>query len=825
MTSTPAQKSACILCECNCGLEIEVQGRRLARIRGDKDHVGSAGYTCEKALRLDYYQSYPHRLTSPLRREPDGSYTEIDWDTAISEIATRLAAVRDTHGGDKIFFYGGGGQGNHLGGSYATALQAALGARYYSNALAQEKTGEMWVDGKLYGGHTKGDFEHAQVAVFIGKNPWQSHGFPRARPVLRQIAADPNRTMIVIDPRRTETAELADIHLQVRPGTDAYCLAALLGVLVEEDLLDHDFLAAHTSGSETVVAALKTVDIADFSRRCGVDEELIRAAARAIGTGESVATFEDLGIQQAPHSTLSSYLNKLLWILTGNFAKPGTMALHSVLAAVAGSAAPVRSGGTRRPSAMAKARKAVTSAAMRAVPLGASALSAAVAALAAQPVSRGLADLGAGKLVTALAPLAGGMGGIGVSQPGGARRTPVTGARIIAGLVPCNSIAEEILTDHPDRFRAMWIDSVNPAHSLADSKSFRAALDALDLVVVVDVAFTETAKHADYVLPAASQFEKCEATFFNFEFPHNTFHLRAPVLEPLPGTLTEPEIYSRLITALRVVPETTVARLRTAARAGRNAFALAFFSAVAADPGLMRLAPYVLYETLGPTLPKQLRAAAVLWGAAHLCALGNPDGVARAGFRGPGLAAGEQLFDAILHGRSGVTFTVDEWPDTWNYVRRPDRRMTIEIPELLEVFTGLAETPVRTDGEYPFVLAAGERRSFTANTIFRDAGWRRRDGEGALRVNPEDARELGVTTGDRVRVVTEAGSALTAVEVTDTVRPGHITLPNGLGTEDNGRVAGVAPNELTSLHHRDPIAGTPWHKYVPARIEVPVPAE
>ena len=114
----------------------------------------------------------------------------------------------------------------------AAATRKALGSVYSSNALAQEKTGEFWVDGQLFGRtscHTTGDFEHAEVAVFLGKNPWQSHGFPRARTVLKAIANDPDRSLIVIDPRRTETADLADFHLQVRPGADAWCLAALLG--------------------------------------------------------------------------------------------------------------------------------------------------------------------------------------------------------------------------------------------------------------------------------------------------------------------------------------------------------------------------------------------------------------------------------------------------------------------------------------------------------------------------------------------------------------------------------------------------------------------
>ena len=237
------QPTACILCECNCGIEVRLggdDGRRFERIRGDKAHPASHGYTCEKALRLDHYQNGRHRLTSPMRRRADGTFEEIDWDTAIAEVAERFAAVRDTHGGESIFYYGGGGQGNHLGGAYATATRAALGSWFRSNALAQEKTGEFWVNAKMLGTHVRGDFEHAEVAVFVGKNPWQSHGIPHARTTLKEIARDPDRSLIVVDPRRTETADLADLHLQVRPGTDAWCLAAICAVLVQEDLVaDH----------------------------------------------------------------------------------------------------------------------------------------------------------------------------------------------------------------------------------------------------------------------------------------------------------------------------------------------------------------------------------------------------------------------------------------------------------------------------------------------------------------------------------------------------------------------------------------------------------
>jgi anaerobic selenocysteine-containing dehydrogenase len=484
--------------------------------------------------------------------------------------------------------------------------------------------------------------------------------------------------------------------------------------------------------------------VADYAARCGVPEDLLRTAARRIAAASSATVYEDLGVQQSPNSTLVSYLDKLVWILTGSFGKPGTMFLHSAFAPIAG-------------------------------------------------------------------------GGGQASGGGRARHTPVTGARIISGLVPCNSIAEEILTDHPDRFRAMWLDSTNPAHSLADSATFRRALDALELVVVVDVAFTETARHADYVIPAASQFEKWEATLFNVEFPRNTFQLRPPVLDPLPGTITEPDLYARLLGALGAVDPALLDTLTQAAHRGRDAFAAGFFGAIGADPSLLGLTPYLLYETLGDTLPDGFRSTAAVWGMSQICARTYPDAVARAGH-----TDGNALFDAILATASGVTFTSDDWDDVWTYVRRPDRRFTLDIPELTGKLHDLRTAPSTwvTD-EFPLVLSAGERRSFTANTIYRDPTWRRRDVQGALRVSPQDATALGLADGGSARVTTATGSATTLVEVTDMMQPGHISLPNGYGLEhpEHGRI-GVAPNELTSLGMRDWFAGTPWHKHVPARLEV-----
>src|SRR3954471_8103405 len=273
---TPAEwhQTACILCECNCGVEVRLgeDGRRFERIRGDKAHPASKGYTCEKALRLDHYQNgRAGRILNPLRRRADGTFEEIGWDTAIAEIAGRLRAVQEAAGpdvgGQSVFYFGGGGQGNPLGGGYGNALLRAVGGRFRSSALAQEKTGEFWVNHQMLGAMVRADFEHAEVAVFVGKNPWQSHSIPHARTTLKEIARDPARSLVVIDPRRTETAELADFHLQVRPGTDAWLLAALGAVIVQEDLVAHTWLARHAADVDDVLEALAGVPVAGYCAR------------------------------------------------------------------------------------------------------------------------------------------------------------------------------------------------------------------------------------------------------------------------------------------------------------------------------------------------------------------------------------------------------------------------------------------------------------------------------------------------------------------------------------------------------------------------------
>jgi len=738
--------SCCVLCSANCGIKVQLggpEGREFVRIKGDDKHPGSQGYLCNKASRLNHYINSKDRLLHPLKKNSNGGFDEISWDTAISEITEKLNSVKTTHGGDKIFYYGGGGQANHTPSLYSRSTSTALGITYRSNALAQEKTGEFWVCTEMFGGWPHPDVEHSDLAIFIGKNPWHSHGIPKARATLREIKKNPNRKMIVIDPKRTETADLADIHLAVKPARDAWLFAAIAATIVQQEMYDKDFLDKHIASHETLFQALEDIDIASFADICGISGQKIQETAQLIADSERVAVLEDLGIQMNRHSTLVSYLQRLMWVLTGNYGRPGT----------------------------------------NYIPLGFSAF-------------------GSGQRIG---------------------KSPVTKAPIIAGLIPCNSVAEEILTDHPDRFRAMIIESGNPVHSLAESQKFRDAMASLEITVVIDVAMTETAMAADYVLPVANQYEKAEAAFFNFEFPDNHFQVRKPLFEPPTTVLTEAEIHYRLADSMGAIPHDVIDQLNSALDESRTAYQAKLFELINAEPRLMGVAPALLHRTLGERLPEDMRNGVGLWTLAMEFALTNPQQLQNAGVIDTGEGLGWALFDKMINSPSGFTFSSEDWQDCWDRIKGGGIRL--ENPELIDEIGVLKKgPPSETTEEFPFLLSAGERRAYTANTIVRDPEWRRKDAQGALHIHPEDAARLNLGTGSTATLVTEVGEATIEVEVSDRMMRGHVAIPNGHGLyypdEDGNTVLkGVAPNELTSLALRDKFAGTPWHKSVPVRIE------
>ncbi|MEM7656737.1 MAG: molybdopterin-dependent oxidoreductase [Bacteroidota bacterium] len=755
---TTTHSTACILCNQNCGVQVQQdETGNFTSIKGDPAHPVSEGYLCQKATRLNYYHKQA-RLTSPLRRKADGSFEEISWEIAIQEIAAELVRIRDTHGGTSIAYAGGGGQGNHMGGVYGAMLRAACQTPYIYTSLAQEKTGNFWVNGYLFGRQNTNYSEavgEAEYVLVIGANPLQAHGFPKARPTINEVSRNPNKTLVVIDPRRTETAKKADIFLQVKPGKDAFLLAAILGHLVQNDLVDHRFLTEHTVGYEAIRPSFAAIPIAEYAAISGVGLELVEQVAAGIAAAKTFAIRSDLGIEQSHNSTLNAYLTRLLFLITGHFGREGTNCLHTAFFPLVGHSKEPEAGGVT---------------------------------------------------------------------------TQVTGMKGIGKLFPPNILPLEIDTDHPKRLRALIVDSANPVATYANTRAQREAIEKLELSVVIDVAMTETARAAKYVLPAQNQFEKLEATFFNLEFPENFFHLRHPISEPINNTLPEPEIHHRIVTAMGEMPASFPV-LAAIAKLDRKVpnwklLPLAMGLTLKLNPGWAKYPLLLLKETLGKALPyPNAKAAAFIWVAAHRYVRKYEKQVRRLGFSETGYALGEALFQRILDSPSGTLISRHTYEESWELIRHKDQKIRLEIPEMLDWLKELpnkAETEVKRGRKYPFNLLAGERRSYNANALIRNPEWRKKDIEGALKIHPEDAENHSITNGDWVRCISPAGEVRIKTWITDEVPVGMLSMPHGYGFSYPGHdetTAGALVNVLTSTEECDPLSKTPYHKNVRVRLE------
>jgi anaerobic selenocysteine-containing dehydrogenase len=316
--------TGCVLCAQNCGLEVLIENGRLIRSRPDKSNPRSEGYICRKGSNIAHFQHHAQRLTRPLK-QVNGTFEPISWDRAIDEIADKLQNTITEHGPRSLAFVGGGGQGSHFSAAFAVRLLRALGSNYHYSALAQELTGKFWVMGRCLGRqyvHTEPDVARTEMLVALGWNPWMSHQIPQARRHVTRIQKDPDKLLVVIDPRRTATAERADIHLAIRPGTDALLLKAVLATILSGGWYDEAYVAAHVTGFDQIRSWFEDFDVSAALRACELDSGAVHELCRMMAT-RKWSMHSDLGVLMNRHSTMASYLELILLAVCGRIGVPG----------------------------------------------------------------------------------------------------------------------------------------------------------------------------------------------------------------------------------------------------------------------------------------------------------------------------------------------------------------------------------------------------------------------------------------------------------------------------------------------------------------------
>jgi len=321
---------SCSLCEAGCGLAFEVEDNRILSVRADEDDVFSRGFICPKGVAIADVHSDADRIRVPQRRRPDGSFEPISWDEAFAITTERLGEIRRLHGTNAVAIY----YGNPIIHNYGAlilrqALLETLATRNVYSASSQDTAPRFATSYYLYGNSLVTpvpDVDRCDYFLCIGANPLVSNGSaltaPNMRARIRAIRERGGR-VVIVDPRRTETAQVADEHVSIRPGGDAAFLLALTRVLLDKDRVDRAFLDRHSSGWATIEPELRAIDLEQASRHCGIPLATIERLALEFAAAPRAAAYSRIGTCNNRYGTLATYATDLLNAAAGRLGREG----------------------------------------------------------------------------------------------------------------------------------------------------------------------------------------------------------------------------------------------------------------------------------------------------------------------------------------------------------------------------------------------------------------------------------------------------------------------------------------------------------------------
>lgn len=442
----------CPLCEATCGLAVTLDGDTVTSVRGDADDAFSHGFICPKGASLKALHEDPDRLRRPLVKR-DGEWHETSWDEALAEIDRRLRPLVAEHGPDAVALYLGNPSSHNLGVTlYGRAFYKAVGTHNIYTAGSVDQLPKHYSSGYLFGDPLSipvPDLDRTQHLLLLGANPLVSNGslmtVPDARGRLKAIR-DRGGKVVVVDPRRTRTAEVADEHHAIRPGTDALLLFALVEVILREGLGDLGDLVDHVTGLDALAELAAPFTPQAVAPLTGIAAGDIERLARELATADRAAVYGRIGTTTQEFGTLASWLVDVLNIVTGNLDRPGGAMFPLAAAGQANSTpskSPARQGG---------------------------------------PQPKGWRH--------------------------GRWHSRVRGLPEVMGELPVATLADEILTPGPGQVRALFVVGGNPCLSTPHADRLREAVQTLDLMVSLDVYLNETSEHADVILPGPTPLER-----------------------------------------------------------------------------------------------------------------------------------------------------------------------------------------------------------------------------------------------------------------------------------------------------------------------------
>lgn len=697
------EKTFCRICEALCGLEVEVEEKseKILKIRPDKSHPVSQGYVCIKGMGLGTMHHDPGRLNHPLKKNGD-EWEQISWKQAISEIGRKIRAIKEQHSPRAIGMYAGNPTFfNFKNVIFVHDFLMALESPNFFASHSIDVNNKLYTAMKVYGRsmvHPLPDFENTTFLMCFGTNPVVSQmsvlSIPNAIGQLQAIEGRGGK-VIMVDPRRTETADKVGEHLFIRPGTDVYLLLSMLHVLAEDYKPDITRFQDVADGVQTFLNIGKNWTPNRCAKLTGISEDKIRDIAKQYFEAAGASLYMSTGVNMGPFGSLTYWLMQGLSLLSGNLDKAGGQIFYQ-------------------------------------------------GAFDAIALSEKLH--------------------LGSEEP---HRTLKDGWSRVAGAFPASALADEILIDHPDKIRALFVHAGNPVHSIPGNRMAR-ALEELELVVSIDIYHNETAQYADYVLPATDMLERSD-------YPISWTDLRAKPWAQYTDRVVSPKYERR--EEWEIISDLAIA-------CGASAFSLNSCGTLAHInrglgklPGEWRITPDVmLNQTLrqGKQVNlKQLKRA--------------PQGI----------PLNDPLIGEFLGRR----------------VSTPNKKMQLSPKALMDDLVRLDSIESSLLNENGLVLI-GRRERKTHNGWMHNSPHIKHTKPNHVTINPTDSNARNIIEGDRVTILGNGNKITLPVKISDEIMPGVIAIPHGWGHGNSGvkHARGTAGENVNKIipggaNHMEPTSG------------------
>ncbi len=765
----------CPLCEATCGLTLTIEGAAVTGARGDRDDVFSRGFICPKGAAFGALDSDPDRLRAPLVRR-DGQLQEATWEEAFDAIAAAVPGLVREYGPQAVGVVLGNPNVHTMAGAlYPPLLLKALGTRNLFTASTLDQMPKHVSSGLLFGDPFAipvPDLDRTDFLLLLGANPVESNGslctapdFPGRLKALRARGG----TLVVVDPRRTRTARLADRHLAPRPGTDALLLAALAHTLIEEKLAAPGALEENTEGIGELAAALASFTPEAVAPACDLTAAEIRTLARELAAAPTAAVYARIGSCTVEYGTLASWLVDVLNILTGNLDRPG-----GALFPLSATAPAPRPAGPGKGFALGRWASRV------------SGHPEAKGELPTAALAEEIETAGEGQIRVLLAIAANPV----LSAPDGDRLD-----RALAGLDFMVSVDPYL--NETSRHAHVVLPPPPPSQSAHFDFAFNG------------FAVRNQARYSPAAVPLEEgRMDECE------------IHARLILaVSGMHGTADPAGVDELAI-------QSTLARETAAPHSplhGQDPGHLAGLLAGGSGPErrldlMLRLGPYGDRFGVAVAEPAAAHAADTAGGCGAASAA---DGGAGGTDGGADRAAAEPAADAAVPGLSLERLLAHPHgidlgplgPRLPGVLKTRSGRIEL-LPdpiaaELPRLRTALADRPAA-------LVLVGRRHLRSNNSWLHNVpaliGGSNRC---TLQVHPQDADRLGLTDGGRARITADGGSLDVPVEITDTLRTGVVSLPHGWGHDRAGTrlsVAAATPganvNQLLDGTRLDPLSGT-----------------